>query len=252
MNVVLDIETIPDQRPKAMELYREQARTEFHAPSKMTKADMIKELAAEGIEFPDNGKFIAAAEMKQRWEYHFRDARAESFADDLYRKTSLTDDCTICVIAIKQQSSKTAYTTSGVFSIVDQDEYSMLMKFADVIQRLAPQGVFFIGHNIAWDLERLQHKYWEHGLNPHFSLPFDGRHTYDFYDTMQAWAGFKQRVSLPNLCSRLGVACKTDIDGAMVWDTWQKEPERVAAYCLEDVNATLSVYERLTYQNQEA
>lgn len=84
MDIYLDIETLPDQTPGALEAHLKAARESFKAPFGLTKGQMIKDLSAANVvlrsgaetltpEHNDYGKFTAAGDLKVIWEEQFRD-----------------------------------------------------------------------------------------------------------------------------------------------------------------------------------
>jgi len=249
MDTYLDIETLPSQSEGALEAHLQAAKDNFKAPSGMTKSLMVQDLRQMGIEYEKDAKFVSAGDIKLRWEAVMAEPLAESVGMENYRKTALTDDGCICVICAKTKNGT-------MVARIDEnvDERTMLEAAFDHIDELCEgREPFFVAHNAAWDLERLFHKAVMLNVNPGFKLPFDGRHGNQYYDTMQAWAGYKFShgkggyISQKDLCARLGIPTKTDMDGSQVFDIWQENPERVAAYCLEDVNTVEQMYKRLTF-----
>ena len=64
---------------------------------------------------------------------------------------------------------------------------------------------------------------------------------------MIAWAGYGNRISADNLSKLLGIKGKTEgMDGSLVYDTWQTDPQKVINYCHDDVNMVKQIHERLT------
>lgn len=245
MDTYIDIETLPDVTEGALEKHIQSAKDNFHAPSGMTKGAMVAELKTLDIEYDKDAKFTSAGDIKLRWEAEFAESLSESVGMENYRKTALTDDGCICVICAKTENGTMIKSLDSCGGI----EGVLLREAFDQINHLIGQREpYFIGHNIPWDLERLYHKAVMLGVNPGFKLPFDGRHDSQYYDTMQAWAGFKKTISQKALCDRLGIPTKTDMDGSRVFDVWQEDPERVAAYCLEDVLAVEQMHKRLTFR----
>jgi hypothetical protein len=75
----------------------------------------------------------------------------------------------------------------------------------------------------------------------------DAKHGYNCYDTMTAWAGYGNSISADNLCKLLGIKGKTEgMDGSLVYDTWQTDPQKVIDYCHDDVSMIKAIHERLT------
>jgi len=62
---------------------------------------------------------------------------------------------------------------------------------------------------------------------------------------MTAWAGAKGTISQDNLAKALGLSGKGDFDGSMVAEAWANgEHERIAYYCLSDVETVRAIYRR--------
>ena len=242
MNIFGDIETLPDQREGARERHLLMAQENFKAPSSLTKTQALDDLRGKGVTYDKDGKFVAADQVKLDWEDAFKEDLAEVVGEESYRKTALTDDGTICVVCVK------GIKGTSILKLGDSEETLLYNAFSEIRILCGQREPYFIGHNIPWDLERLYHKAVILGVDPGFKLPFDGRHGQHYYDTMQAWAGFKKQISQDNLCKALGIQGKPDdIDGSRVWDVWQTDPERVAAYCLDDVNKVEMIYNRLNF-----
>ena len=56
-----------------------------------------------------------------------------------------------------------------------------------------------------------------------------------------------KRGSMDRICRALGIPGKGDFDGSMVATTWPVDPEKVIAYCKDDVERTRQMYKRLTF-----
>lgn len=115
----------------------------------------------------------------------------------------------------------------------------------------------FVGHNLAgFDLPFIKHRSIIHGIKPTMSLwkamhakPWDAT----IGDTMLMWSQDRERrVSLDRLCRSFGIPGKGDFDGSMVAKTWPVDPEKVIAYCKDDVERVRAVYKRLTFATQPA
>ena len=65
----------------------------------------------------------------------------------------------------------------------------------------------------------------------------------------EAWEGFNGRIKLDTLAKILNVGKKTEgIDGSKVFGEWQEgNIEKIADYCNDDVQLTLDIYNKLTY-----
>lgn len=130
----------------------------------------------------------------------------------------------------------------------EQSESEMIETFFDHIKDLS--GCTFIGHNIAgFDLQFLKHRCIILGIKPPRNIrmamnakPWDEC----INDTMLMWSASSQdRVSQDKLAKALGLAGKTDMDGSMVADTWQTDPEKVLQYCIDDVEQNREIHRRL-------
>ena len=74
----------------------------------------------------------------------------------------------------------------------------------------------------------------------------DARHGVNCYDTMTAWAGYGNSIGADNLCKILGIKGKTEgMDGSLVYDTWQTDPQKVIDYCHDDVAMVKEIHQRL-------
>jgi hypothetical protein len=115
----------------------------------------------------------------------------------------------------------------------------------------------FIGHNlVGFDLRFLYQRSVMLGIRPPVWLPINAKPWDDsVFDTMTAWAGFGNRVSLDKLCRAFGIAAKgseigEEIDGSKVYDFVKAgRIKDVAKYCAADVERTRQVHRRLTFQS---
>jgi hypothetical protein len=110
----------------------------------------------------------------------------------------------------------------------------------------------FVGHNIiSFDLRFIYQRAVILGIKPPFLLPTETRYNGDLvFDTMLAWAGWGNRISLVRLCEALGIKVKSGgIDGSKVWEYVQAgRVQEVAGYCEEDVFAGRQVAKRLQWE----
>jgi len=73
------------------------------------------------------------------------------------------------------------------------------------------------------------------------------------FDTMTAWAGARDTISMDNLCAALGLPGKGDIDGSKVAAMWANgEHEAIAAYCRGDVERTRAIHRKMQLAFGEA
>ena len=112
----------------------------------------------------------------------------------------------------------------------------------------------YVGHNLAgFDLPYLKHRAIVHGIKPPASLmramnakPWDS----SIADTMLMWSADRERrVGLDKLCRAMGIKGKDGFDGSMVAQTWPVDPERVIAYCKDDVERVRALHARLTFRD---
>ena len=211
MNTYLDCETIP-QQPEA-ETKAEIAKT-IEAPATMKKAETIADWHNGA------GKYAGV-----------KDAAIE----EAYRKTALDGG------------------KGELFSIAcSSPEIDILTEFFSwVSEEMKHESAnpYFIGHNIAWDLKFIWQRAVILGVQPPFKLPFGGKHKSDYYDNMQAWAGYNQRISQDNLCKALGMDGKRDeVTGSNIWDhVKQGSFAAIAIYNKHDVEDVINIYNRINF-----
>jgi hypothetical protein len=242
MNVFLDIETVPcaDKTP-----FLEEARTNFKAPSGMTKAQAGADLGLSADEI----KFTSAGDLTARWEKEMAEQKAPEVADAAWRKTAL-DGTKGRVLSIAWRLDNGA---NGLSINNPDDERETLQSFIDgLTDALTTHGngrpPFFIGHNITFDLKFLFRRCVILGIRPPFPLPFHGRHDKDYFCTMEHWCGYGERISLANLCAALNIESDNDIDGSMICDMWLAgRYAEIAAYNMDDVKLSQHVYRALTF-----
>lgn len=106
-----------------------------------------------------------------------------------------------------------------------------------------------VGHNISgFDLGFLRKRAIVLGIEmpPQQSLPRDPKPwDKNIIDTMSAWAGGTNRISMDNLCDILGIEGKDGFDGSMVAEAWSNgEHEKISEYCRDDVWRTREIHKR--------
>ena len=148
----------------------------------------------------------------------------------------------------------------GDLSVVSgADERGILENFFAAVERKAsldlpsigivpPTDVFLIAHNAEFDLGFIRRRAWclKVKLPRWFPKP-DARVGKDYGCTMVRWAGYKDRISLANLCLALGVPSpKGDIDGSMVWAAYEDgRLSEIMTYCGKDTLAMLDCWEAM-------
>lgn len=140
-------------------------------------------------------------------------------------------------------------------SMDDDGERAVLQSLNNVMSDLydkTRRQPYFIGHYISgFDLRYIWQRMVILGLKPALHMPHDDtswKGTY--FDTMTAWAGVKERVSLDDLCLYLGVESpKGECTGSKVWEFAQAGRfDEISEYCKADVLATRECYKRMTFQ----
>jgi 3'-5' exonuclease len=222
VNLFLDIETIPTDRPDV----RDYIAATVSAPAQMKKAET---LAA--------------------WEANDKPAAV----DEAVAKTGLDGAFgRVCVIgwAVEDEVPTVAY--SGT------DEIEVLKNFAGILNTQVGASerhtTCVIGHNVSgFDLRFLVQRYIVNGIVPPFVIrraaqakPWDSDKC---FDTMVQWSGVKGSISLDKLCMALSIPSpKGGLDGSKVWQAVQDgRIVEVAEYCERDVEATRAVWRRMTF-----
>jgi len=139
------------------------------------------------------------------------------------------------------------------FASIGKEEDILSQFFTDLDESYSPRDdMVFVGHNVSsFDLRFLYQRAVVLGIKPPFFMPFNAK-SWDksIYDTMTAWAGFGNRVSLDKLCKIFGFEYESEIDGSMVYEYYKAgRIEEIAKYCKEDVINTRKVYNKLTFNN---
>lgn len=212
-----DIETVPSQ----LDGVREQIAAEITPPGNISKAETI----------------VA-------WEAEKKPALVEAE----YLKTSFDGGLgQICVIGFAlNEGEPVAY---AVEDLSRDAERKVLQDFFCAVTD-AGSHTCFIGHNvIGFDIRFVWQRAMVLGVKPPFIFPRDpkpwGETT---FDTMTAWSGIKDRVSMNKLCRVFGLPDKGDIDGSKVWPMVQAgQIKEVADYCKGDVIRTRLLHKRMTF-----
>jgi hypothetical protein len=242
MDTYIDIETIPGQGLYAE--FLQDAQENFKAPSDLTKTQACADLGLVG----NDAKFTSKDDAIAQWVAKFSKEKAPEVAEQNWRRTAL-DGAKGEIISIAW-----AIEDGPIVAMLRKlggSESDMLSKFfRELSLQLNGRKPFFIGQFIAgFDLKFIFHRAVILGVKPPFDLPFNGRHDQHFYDTQQAWAGFKGRMSQDNMCKALGIEGKPgDISGGNVWDHVRDgDIDRVVEYNIDDVNKVRQLHKRLTF-----
>ena len=247
MNIYLDIETVPAQRPDILD--------ELKASMSADLASKIAAIAPPGNykkqETIDAWYADEAPKIRLAMQSEF-----ENELDSTYRKTSFDGAFgQVCVIgfAINDEPAITLFNEDW------QDERTLLENFACCLTSDIEHKDFVtvVGHNVAsFDLRFLMHRYIVNGIRPHSVIsraaqakPWESDKV---FDTMVQWAGVGNRIKLDKLCKALNVPTpKGELDGSKVWDYVNAgRIDEVATYCKKDVEATRQVYKRMTFATE--
>ena len=233
MNIYFDIETIPAQDPAAIELIKadiEKQKLSVKAPSNYKDEEKIT-------------AYIKAEVEKLDFEF-----------DATYRKTSFDGGLgEICCIGYAIDDNPPVSIYGGSEADVLHKFYQALMDEYNPSSQTRPK---FIGHNIVnFDLRFLFQRSVMNNVKPPMMIPFNAKPWDEsIFDTMTAWAGHGNRVSLDKLCKIFNIPLKgseigEEIDGSKVWDFYQAgRIEDIARYCEGDVERTRQAYKRMTFQ----
>ena len=233
MNIYFDIETIPAQDAPTIQLIKddiEKQKLTIKAPSNYKDQEKID-------------AYIKAEQEKLDAEF-----------DLTYRKTSFDGGLgEICCIGY-------AIDDRPPVSIYGVSEAYILNGFFDSLKNAynpsTNQRPKFIGHNIvSFDLRFLFQRSVMNNIKPPMFIPFNAKPWDEsIFDTMTAWAGHGNRVSLDKLCKIFNIPQKgseigEEINGSKVWDFYQAgRIADIAKYCEGDVDRTRQAYKRMTFQ----
>jgi 3'-5' exonuclease len=219
----IDIETIPAQSDEA----RARIAATVKPPATMKKAETIA-----------------------AWEANDRPAAvAEAIA-----KTSFNAAFgQICCIGLALNDGD---VTSISWPIGANDEADMIRGFFHVSgEAIGNRFPTIVGHYIAgFDLRFIWQRCMVLGIRVPAWLPRDPK-PWDpvVFDTMTAWAGARDTISMDNLCAALGLPGKGDIDGSMVAAMWERgEYDSIGAYCRADVERTREIHRKMQFAFGEA
>ena len=208
-----DLETIPSQDPDLLEIFK----AGITAPATYKKPESIEKWLAENRE--------AAAKEKL----------AKTSFDGGYGH--------ICTIAWAKNDGDIYVAHARTLG----DERCILEDFfADFDQY---HSETLVGHNISgFDLAFLRKRAVALGVKmpDRTSLPRDPK-PWDtsIVDTMTAWAGGRDRISMDELCKILGIEGKGSFDGSMVAEAWANgEHDKISEYCKDDVHRTREIHKR--------
>jgi len=208
-----------------------------------TDAEKVAEIAAS-ITCPGN---ISKPESIAAWEAD----KKPKLVEDAVAKTSFSGAYgKVCCIGW-------AWGGFDACSTIGADEREVLQSAFDRINSGVPrsQVVTVVGHYVAnFDLRFLMQRAMVLGVTLPNWFPRDPKPwSREVFDTMTAWAGAKDSISLDNLCKVLGVPGKDGVDGSMVAGMWQRgEYDAIAEYCRDDVERVRNVHRKMQIAFGEA
>lgn len=211
--VYFDLETIPNQDPEFLSVLERKVK----APGTIKKPESI-----------------------QKW----LDENREEAAKEALAKTSFDGGRGhVCTIAWAKNDSPIAVRHAKT---VAEERQVIEDFFAD----LDPyHSETLVGHNITgFDLGFLRKRAIALGITmpTQQSMPRDPK-PWDktVFDTMSAWAGGTNRISMDELCNILGIEGKGGFDGSQVAGAWAAgEHDKISEYCRDDVYRTREIHKR--------
>jgi len=251
MNIYIDIETLRSPEEHRIQILKD-TKDNFKAPSTLSKAQAAIDL---GLTDAKEIKFTSKDDMIARWEKELAESKSADVAQAIWEKTSFNPDVApiacIC-ISYTNNYGKSQFKEFSLTQYLDEDE--MLFDFHTTIDAMCSKnGAIihkpnFIGHYITkFDLPFIWKRSVINNVKTCQGVKWnDARHGVNCYDTMTAWAGYGNSISADNLSNLLGIKGKTEgMDGSLVYDTWQEEPQKVIDYCHDDVAMVKAIHERL-------
>lgn len=216
--ITFDLETIPDQRPCAIDEFR----AAVTAPAQYKKADSITAWLAENRE----------AEAEAAWLKTSFDGGAGQI---------------VCIGFAIDDEPAYCYT---VDDLTPDAERKVIQDFFCSVTDCGPHTMF-VGHNvIGFDLPFLWKRCMVLGIKPPTYFPRAPKPWSEFVaDTMLLWDPTQRAGgSMSKVCRALGIEGKGDMDGSMVWPMVRDgRISEVAAYCRGDVERTRAMYLRMTF-----
>lgn len=253
-NIYLDLETCPSQDPAVIEAIRADLRENFKAPSTLTKEKACAEL---GMTNADEIKYTPKDKALEMWVERFRDEKLEDAAQEEYRKTSFDGGKGHIAVIGLAIGDAIPFAIESVNAVGEYDAKweaetirEAFCRISDAYSACSDMRPVFVGHNVTnFDLRFLFQRAVVLGIKPPSIIPFHAK-PWDahIFDTMIAWAGVGNRISLDNLCKALGIEGKGEISGADVWPMIQAgKIAEVAEYCVHDVEITRDAFYRLSF-----
>ena len=192
--------------------------------------------------------------MIARWEKELAEVKSADVAQAIWEKTSFNPDVAPIACICVGWFDNGEYVINQFDIITFSSEELMLCTFHSFVDSLCSRNGAqitkpnFIGHYITkFDLPFIWKRSVINNVKTCDGVKWnDAKHGYNCYDTMTAWAGYGNSISADNLSQLLGIKGKTEgMDGSLVHDTWQADPQKVSDYCHDDVAMVKAIHERL-------
>lgn len=217
MNIYIDIETIPDQRPTV----REMMRKKLAPPGNMSKPETIEKWWKES---------------------------SEVALDDKVRGLSLDPWFAqiICIgVAVEDGPVE-------VFWHQNDEPWLIIDALMHAQEQLKKYGKFtavptWVGSNILYDIRTITARAIVNKIRLPLRLPYNAKPWDDsIYDTANYFGDRESRLGMDLACTAFDIPGKGDFDGSMVYDAWKAgETRKIALYCGDDVERTRLIHKRL-------
>ncbi|MGV2099008.1 ribonuclease H-like domain-containing protein [Rhizobium sp. 21-4511-3d] len=137
----------------------------------------------------------------------------------------------------------------------DDEKATVLRFFQRLEQGYTHQSPTIVGHYVAgFDIRFITRRCMILGIRLPSFWPLDPKPWDDkVFDTMTAWSGVRDTISMENLCQALGIPGKGDIDGSMVAQLFAEgKHEVIADYCRGDICRTREIHKKMLFTFGEA
>lgn len=204
------------------------------------QSDEMKAIVAATVKPPAQMK---KADTIAAWE---KEQKAQA-VEEAIAKTSLNAAFgQICCIGLAIDDGP---ATSISWPMNATTEAEMIRYFFDVVGDMIGTSLpVIVGHYVAgFDLRFIWQRCIVLGIRAPAWLPLDPKPWDDrVFDTMTAWAGSRDTISMDNLCIALGIDGKGDVNGSMVAGMWERgEHDAIASYCRGDVERTRAIHRKM-------
>ena len=238
MDLIIDIETIPDQTEGALQAIEQEI--EVKCPRDLTKPKLMELVGT-------TDKYKTVPELKEMWVSKFGEEQKKIQAEKQWRDTALDGSKgEICAISFCDIEGKLYSFIRGEGETERHLLDMFWLKVNEITENKAP---YFIAHNAKFDLPFIYHRSVINKIRPNDFFKPHGRHGSNHYCTMEAWSGFNGRIGLNRLAKTLGEEQKTEgFSGADVYDAWLRgDLADIVEYCNQDVIVTKNIYKRLKF-----